>query len=125
MCVFITAVPNTKLCVWGEEDSGRTCAYEFSSGVLFYYCGPPAVILGVGNMVTDRNWCFDEKIYEIYYESGYSGKDVSKYKRIPFPNSFCVLLFVSACTNIPLRGPAHTGARCAGEGNNWPRTPPQ
>jgi hypothetical protein len=21
--------------------------YEFSSGVLFYYCGPPAVILGV------------------------------------------------------------------------------
>jgi hypothetical protein len=21
-CVFITAVPNTKLCAWGEEDSG-------------------------------------------------------------------------------------------------------
>jgi hypothetical protein len=22
LCVFITAVPNTKLCAWGEEDSG-------------------------------------------------------------------------------------------------------
>jgi hypothetical protein len=22
VCVFITAVPNTKLCAWGEEDSG-------------------------------------------------------------------------------------------------------
>jgi hypothetical protein len=21
VCVFITAVPNTKLCAWGEEDS--------------------------------------------------------------------------------------------------------
>jgi hypothetical protein len=22
VCVFIIAVPNTKLCAWGEEDSG-------------------------------------------------------------------------------------------------------
>jgi hypothetical protein len=22
LCVFITTVPNTKLCAWGEEDSG-------------------------------------------------------------------------------------------------------
>jgi hypothetical protein len=22
VCVFITAVPNTKLCAWGKEDSG-------------------------------------------------------------------------------------------------------
>jgi hypothetical protein len=22
VCVFITTVPNTKLCAWGEEDSG-------------------------------------------------------------------------------------------------------
>ena len=22
VCVFITSVPNTKLCAWGEEDSG-------------------------------------------------------------------------------------------------------
>jgi hypothetical protein len=22
VCVFITAVPNTKLCAWGEKDSG-------------------------------------------------------------------------------------------------------
>jgi hypothetical protein len=22
VCVFITVVPNTKLCAWGEEDSG-------------------------------------------------------------------------------------------------------
>jgi hypothetical protein len=22
VCLFITAVPNTKMCAWGEEDSG-------------------------------------------------------------------------------------------------------
>jgi hypothetical protein len=22
VCVFITVVPNTKLCAWGEEDNG-------------------------------------------------------------------------------------------------------
>jgi hypothetical protein len=30
VCVFITAVPNTKLCAWGEEDSGgHVCATRF------------------------------------------------------------------------------------------------
>ncbi len=38
MLLFITAVPNTKLCAWGEEDSGGhvyVCVYFCST----YYKG--------------------------------------------------------------------------------------
>jgi hypothetical protein len=28
LLLFITALPNTKLCAWGEEDSGGQCASE-------------------------------------------------------------------------------------------------
>jgi hypothetical protein len=31
--MFITAVPNTKLCAWGEEDRGEHVLSDFSDSV--------------------------------------------------------------------------------------------
>ncbi len=36
--LFITAVPNTKLCPWGEEDSGGR---GVSPVVVYYYAAVP------------------------------------------------------------------------------------
>jgi len=41
VCVFITAVPNTKLCAWGEEDSGGNVLWDTTSRGLCGLGWPP------------------------------------------------------------------------------------